>query len=42
MQGRTEDFIPRSTKFGVAFEEGEPLRNKQDVETGWVPRRVEV
>lgn len=42
MQGRTEDFIPRSTKFAVAFEERELLGNKQDVEVDWVPRRVEV
>lgn len=41
MQGRYEDFIPRSTEFGVAFEE-EILGNKQDMGVGWVPKRVQV
>lgn len=40
-QGRAEDFTPRSTEFGVAFEE-ETLGNEQDVEAGWVPKRLQV
>lgn len=41
MQERAEDLIPRSTEFGVAFEE-ESWGNKQELGAGWVPRGVQV
>lgn len=39
-QKRAEDFIPRSTEFGVAFED-KMLGNNQDRGAGWVPKMVQ-